>query len=223
MSGGRPRTTRAAIPAGPPLPPSFYRRPTLRVARELLGSFLVRQIGSKSGRKAGGKAGRTILAGRIVEVEAYLGRTDPASHAFRGKTARNDVMFRGGGLLYVYFTYGMHHCANVVTGRAGSGSAVLIRAIEPVASLGRMAANRGLIRPPATQRMIAGGPARLCQALGIGAADNGIPLQGPEIFIVPGPPPPQRLVGRSPRIGISAGREKLWRFFIKDSSSLSRP
>jgi DNA-3-methyladenine glycosylase len=212
MAGSRPRPARSAVPAGAILPPSFYRRPTLRVARDLLGAYLVRRIG------------RTVLAGRIVEVEAYLGRTDPASHAYRGKSARNAMMFREGGHLYVYFTYGMHHCANVVTGRAGAGSAVLIRALEPVSGLARMAVNRGIAGgrdvPP---RMLTGGPARLCQAMDIGAGENGLPLEGPEIRIVAGAPPPRSLIGSSPRIGISAGREKPWRFFVRGSPCLSRP
>jgi DNA-3-methyladenine glycosylase len=86
-----------------------------------------------------------------------------------------------------------------------------------------MAANRGLPRPRATKRMLTGGPARLCQALGIGAGENGLSLQGPEIYIVAGTPPPRRLIARSPRIGISAGRDKLLRLYIKGSASLSRP
>jgi DNA-3-methyladenine glycosylase len=132
-------------------------------------------------------------------------------------------MFREGGHLYVYFTYGMHHCANVVTGRAGTPSAVLIRAIEPIAGLGRMAANRGLPRHSTPQRSLAGGPARLCQALQIGPGENGISLQGPDMFILGGSPLPRNLIARSPRIGISAGREKLWRLYIKGSPFLSRP
>jgi len=206
------RPARSAIAKGRPLPPSFYRRPALHVARDLLGAILVRRIG------------RSVLAGRIVEVEAYLGRTDPASHAFRGKTRRNEVMFLDGGRLYVYFTYGMHHCANVVTGRAGTGSAVLIRALEPVAGTGRMAANRGLKGPGTPPpRALTGGPARLCQALAIDAAENGLGLQGPEISILKGPPPTPGQVSRSPRIGISAGREKLWRFTLRGNPALSRP
>jgi DNA-3-methyladenine glycosylase len=211
MSGGRSRHGPAGIPGGPPLPPTFYHRPALSVARDLLGAFLVR------------RAGRTILAGRIVEVEAYLGRRDPASHAFRGSSTRNEVMFREGGHLYVYFTYGMHHCANVVTGGAGTPSAVLIRAIEPIAGLDRMAANRGMPRQSTPPRLLAGGPARLCQALQIGPGENGISLQGPEVFIVGGSPLPRNLIARSPRIGISAGREKLWRLYIRGSPFLSRP
>lgn len=211
MSGRRPAAPRSAPTAGRVLPPEFYRRPTLQVARGLLGATLVRTIG------------RTVLAGRIVEVEAYLGAIDPASHAFRGKTARNEVMFRAGGRLYVYFTYGMHHCANVVTGRAGSGSAVLIRALEPVTGIARMARNRGLAGRPVAPRMLTGGPARLCQALRIGAPENGLSLQGPEVRIVAGTPPPRSLVASSPRIGISSGRDKLWRFTIRGNPCLSRP
>ncbi len=102
------------------LPRSFYLRSTITIARELLGKRLVRVLNGK------------MLVGRIVETEAYRGKLDPASHAFRGRTQRNAVMFREGGHLYVYFTYGMHFCANVVTGKEGTGEAVLIHAIEPL-------------------------------------------------------------------------------------------
>jgi DNA-3-methyladenine glycosylase len=116
------------------LPRSFYLQPTVRIARQLLGKVLVR------------KRGRTLLAGRIIEVEAYLGEDDPASHAFRGRTKRNDVMFWRGGHLYVYFTYGMHFCANVVTGDAGTGNAVLLRALEPLEGMRAMGAAGGRCR-----------------------------------------------------------------------------
>ena len=112
-----------------PVPRSFYLRPTLQVARNLLGRHIVRKVDTK------------LLVGRIVEVEAYCKR-DPASHAFRGRTRRNDVMFWEGGHLYVYFTYGMHYCANVVTGNEGIGEAVLIRAVEPLAGIEVMKKNR---------------------------------------------------------------------------------
>ncbi|MDE3057558.1 MAG: DNA-3-methyladenine glycosylase, partial [Bacteroidota bacterium] len=112
------------------LPRSFYTRPALTVARELLGKILVRKIGS------------VMLTGKIVEAEAYLGESDPASHAFRGKTERNSVMFRDGGYLYVYFTYGMHFCSNVVTGKEGIARAVLLRAVEPVEGIEAMKKNR---------------------------------------------------------------------------------
>ena len=219
MSAPRRPSKAAGDPTGPPafplanlraskaLPPAFYRRPTLRVARDLIGACLVRRIG------------RNLLAGRIVEVEAYLGATDGASHAFRGKTRRNEVMFGDGGHLYVYFTYGMHHCANVVTGRPGKGSAVLIRALEPVAGVAKMAVNRGIGRP----RLLTSGPARLCRALAITTGENGLSLQGPEVFIVAGPPVPRGSIERSGRVGISRAREKPWRFTLRGSPFLSRP
>jgi DNA-3-methyladenine glycosylase len=109
-----------------PLPRSFYIRPTITVAKDLLGKYLVRRIQKK------------LLVGRIVEVEAYLGEKDPASHAYRGKTKRNEVMFEEGGHLYVYFTYGMHFCCNVVTEEAGKGRAVLLRAVEPIVGVEEM-------------------------------------------------------------------------------------
>ena len=102
------------------LPRSFYLKPTLTVARELLGKYLVRKIS------------RTTLIGKLVDVEAYLGDQDPASHAYNGRTKPNDVMFGEAGHLYVYFTYGMHHCANVVTGKEQVAHAVLLRAVEPI-------------------------------------------------------------------------------------------
>lgn len=202
-------------PGGAILPPSFYRRPVLRVAKDLLGKYFVRVNG------------RAVLAGRIVEVEAYRGRDDPASHAYRGRSKRNEVMFREGGRLYVYFTYGMHFCANVVTGREGTGSAVLIRALEPVAGLTRMTANRLLgARSPSSRRMsprmITSGPARLCRAMRIGRKQNGLGLAGPEFFIMSGPAARPAKIGTSPRIGISAGTDKLWRFFIPGNAYLSR-
>ncbi len=155
-------------------------------------------------------------------MEAYLGAADPASHAYRGRSPRNEAMFRRGGSLYVYFTYGMHYCANVVTGREGSASAVLIRALEPVAGFARMASNRKLRGIPSDPRLLAGGPARLCQALRIGREENGEDLQGPRIFIVRGRTPPDKDIGVSRRIGISAGRGKLWRFYLRGNACLSR-
>jgi DNA-3-methyladenine glycosylase len=170
------------------------------------------------------KSGTTLFAGRIVEVEAYLGTRDPASHAYRGMTPRNEVMFGEGGHLYVYFTYGMHYCCNVVTGRIGEGGAVLVRAVEPVAGIRAMTARRsqgdGRRR---TAHELCSGPGKLCQAFGIARAENGTDLCGGTIWLARkrGESPPRR-ISRSPRIGISSGREHLWRFFIPDTPFGSR-
>lgn len=205
-------------PAPPPeapyvrLPRTFYLRPTLTVARDLPGRYLVRRLGSAT------------LIGRIVEVEAYLGSRDPASHAYRGMTPRNEVMFAGGGRLYVYFTYGMHFCCNVVTGPEGRGEAVLIRAAEPLEGIETMTALRsagdGRRR---TEVELCSGPGKLCQAFGITRTENGTDLCGDTIWLARGrrvhPPPP---VSRSVRIGISSGKEHHWRFFLENNPFVSR-
>jgi len=167
------------------------------------------------------------MTGRIVEVEAYLGKKDPASHAFRGKTERNSVMFREGGCLYVYFTYGMHFCANVVTGPSGSASAVLLRALEPVNGIERMVTQRfgtrirrGASVPAKTIRSATNGPAKLCQALGIGRKENGEDLCGETIWIAEGPGD-RGILLRSARIGITRGTGHRWRFFLKGNKFVS--
>lgn len=195
------------------LPRRFYLRPTLVVARELLGKFLVRKIG------------RTRIVGKIVEVEAYR-EGDPASHSFRGKTQRNDVMFWKGGHLYVYFTYGMHFCANVVTGPEGKGEAVLIRAVEPLQAVEAMMRRRGFGgRSKGTKRTgrwsedelvnLTNGPAKVCEAFGIGRKQNGTDLLGDKIYITWGEAISRKRVGRSTRIGIRNGRDRKWRFYVK--------
>lgn len=149
--------------------------------------------------------------GRIVEVEAYR-EDDPASHSFRGATPRNAVMFGPPGHLYVYFTYGMHHCANVVTGAAGEGAAVLLRAVDPVAGIELMRTRRQG-RP-----QLADGPAKLCQAFAIGPEHDGADLcRGPEIGVFDDgtPPPSEPLVG--PRIGISKAVDVPWRWRVATS------
>ena len=162
------------------------------------------------------------MSGMIVEVEAYNGGDDPASHAFRGPTPRNQVMFLGGGILYVYFTYGMHFCANVVTGREGSGSAVLLRALEPCDGVSAMARHRS--RPASERATLLSGPAKLCQAMKIGRDDNGTDLCGDRIWIEDrGLTVPSRSIITSPRIGITRGKEKPWRFCVEGSRFLSRP
>lgn len=191
------------------LPRSFYLRPTLAIARDLLGKLLIRRIGSK------------LLVGRIVETEAYRGSIDPASHAYRGKTERNAVMFRQGGHLYVYFTYGMHFCANVVTESEGKGCAVLIRALEPLEGIDAMARVRNL--PATERRKLCSGPAKLCEAFRIGRNENGTDLCGSTIWIAVSAGKEERLrIARTRRIGISQAKDHLWRFTIADSPFLSR-
>ncbi len=163
-------------------------------------------------------------------MEAYLGELDPASHAYRGRTKRNDVMFWTGGHLYVYFTYGMHFCCNVVAGKEGTGRAVLLRALEPLQGIDLMAKNRGLSNPVGagfspranTLRDLTNGPAKLCQAFRIGRRENGADLRGDEVCILRGERVPPRAVATSARIGITSGREKKWRFYIRGNPFVSR-
>ncbi len=168
-------------------------------------------------------------AGRIVEVEAYKGAIDPASHAYRGATPRTAVMFGRPGFLYVYFTYGMHWCANVVTGPDGQASALLIRALAPLRGVDQMR----LVRPAARRdRDLCNGPAKLCQALGITGADNGADLlarrrtdEGDGAAVVrlldDGTPPPQR-PAQGKRIGISVAKDEPWRFWVPGDENVSR-
>ncbi len=192
------------------LPRSFYARPALRVAKDLLGKTLVRRIG------------RDTLSGKIVEVEAYRGAKDPASHAYHGRTKRNEVMFHQGGCLYVYFTYGMHFCANIVTGKKDVGEAVLIRALQPVTGIEVMKRNRSFTKGARAKHSLTNGPAKLCQAFGIEGKENGTDLLGDKIFLIAGVSIPKAHIGTSTRVGISRGKEKRWRFFIKENAWLSQ-
>lgn len=196
------------------LPRSFYRRPADKVAPALLGRYIVR-------REAGA---RLIL--RIVETEAYLGAGDPASHAWGGRrTARTSALFRPGGCAYVYLVYGLHHMLNVVTESEEEGSAVLIRAGEPVAGERAMLRNRGLVEP-IVGGALAGGPGRLCQALGIDLDDNRSWLDGESLRICRGrPSSPSRIVA-APRVGVDyAGEAASWalRFVERENPNVSRP
>jgi DNA-3-methyladenine glycosylase len=169
------------------LPRRFYARPALDVAQDLLGHELV-------WRGEGG-----TLGGIIVEVEAYGGADDPASHAFRGATARNRTMFGPPGHAYVYFTYGMHHCVNVVTGRAGEPGAVLVRALAPRTHLALWRARR----PDLDPLRIASGPGRVCRALGLGRVHDGLDLTKSALVIrrrarAGTPSRVRRAAGRSP-------------------------
>jgi DNA-3-methyladenine glycosylase len=189
-----------------PLPRSFYARPSLVVARDLLCRLLVRRLPEAT------------LVARIVECEAYQ-EDDPASHSYRGPTARTEVMFGRPGRLYVYFTYGMHYCMNVVTGQDGEGSAVLLRAAEPIQGLESMAERRGASDP----RLLCAGPARLTRAFGIGRADNGIDLvDGGDLLVAAGAPVPDEEVGAGPRVGIRSATDRPWRFFELGSRFVSR-
>jgi DNA-3-methyladenine glycosylase len=168
------------------------------------------------------------VAVRLVEVEAYRGADDPASHSFRGRTARNAVMFGPPGHLYVYFIYGMHFCLNAVTGEAGVGSAVLIRAGEPLAGAVRMAELRGLAAAGRATRPgdLAGGPGKLCRALAIDRALDGAPLDRPPLWIEPGEPAADGEVAASPRVGVDyAGEAAAWplRFALRGNPHVSRP
>ncbi len=202
---------------GPILPRAWYGHPTLRVARALLGKILVH-------RSAVG-----ITAGRIVEVEAYRGPEDRAAHTAGGRrTPRNEVMWGPAGHLYVYFTYGMHHCCNVVTRDAGHPEAVLLRGLEPIAGVPLMRHRR---TQPTRRSALADvelgrGPGNLCRAMGIDRTLNGTDLISGHIRLLDAPRIPARQVERSPRIGIDyagAHAARPWRFFVRDTPAVSGP
>jgi DNA-3-methyladenine glycosylase len=163
-------------------------------------------------------------AGRIVEVEAYKGALDPASHAYRGQTPRTAVMFGPAGFLYVYFTYGMHWCANVVCGPEGEAGAVLIRALAPLRGLDEMRVARPAAR---RDRDLCNGPAKLCQALDITGAENGTDLlsrRGPPErvrLLDDGTPPPEH-PAQGRRIGITVAIDEPWRFWVAGEESVPR-
>ena len=199
MVAGVPRGARV-------LPRSFYARDSREVAPELLGKLLV----------ADG------LVVRIVEVEAYAGAEDPGSHAYRGQTPRNRVMFGPAGHLYVYFTYGMHWCANAVCGADGWPTAVLLRAAAPVRGLGTMQDRRPAAR---RERDLLSGPAKLCSALALDRAHDGADLVKGDRGVVladDGTPPPAAPVVTT-RVGLSAGTEHPWRWYVPGDPNVSRP
>lgn len=187
------------------LPRRFYRRSPLDVAPDLLHKVLVH----------GGRAGR------IVEVEAYLGGDDPASHAFRGPTPRTEVMFGPPGHLYVYFSYGMHWCANAVVDEPGTAGAVLIRALAPLRGIDAMTA----ARPAARRRVdLANGPAKVCQALGIEGHHGGLDLtQGPGPTIVDDGTAAPADIDTGPRVGISRAADWPLRFSVRGDPHRSKP
>lgn len=187
------------------MPRSFYARDPRDVAQGLLNKVLVHD-------------GRAV---RLVEAEAYVGSIDPGAHSFRGMTARNATMFGPPGHLYVYFTYGMHWCANAVCGDEGVGWAVLLRAGTPLAGVELM---RG-VRPNArTDRDLCSGPAKLCQALGLDRAFDGADLVTGDqrvVILDDGIPPPRRAANTT-RIGLSAGAEHPWRWYVPGDPNVSR-
>ncbi len=184
---------RRPLPGWPDL-----RRPALEVAPDLLGCVL-----------------RTAdAAARIVEVEAYEGAIDPASHAFRGPTRRNAVMFGPAGVLYVYQLHG-HSCCNVVCRAEGVAGAVLLRAAEVVDGLDAARARR----PGVPDARLARGPGNLCRALGIGAAHNGADLRGPVVRLEPGPPPDA--VTSGPRVNVASAAAQPWRFWVSGHPAVS--
>jgi DNA-3-methyladenine glycosylase len=197
-----------AAAGGGPLPEAFYARDTSRVARALLGCVLESEFNGQ----------RT--AGRIVEVEAYVGPHDPAAHGYGNRRSRrNERLFGPPGTSYVYFIYGMHWCFNAVTERDGYPAAVLVRALEPCAGLETMASRRRLD----DAKKLCSGPARLCEALGITGSINGLSLTRGPVRITR-PLPSRRVpIVAGPRIGISQAADWPLRFVEHGSPWLSRP
>jgi DNA-3-methyladenine glycosylase len=179
---------------------AFFRRSVHEVAPDLIGATLL----------------FNGVGGRLVEVEAYH-HTDPAAHSYRGPTARNAVMFGPPGYAYVYRSYGIHWCLNFVCEPKGSASAVLIRALEPTDGLPLMRRRRGLI----DVRLLGAGPGRVCEALGITAAHNGLALDEPPFTLFARTGEVEVIAG--PRIGITKAAEKPWRYGLKGSTFLSKP
>lgn len=192
-------------PPSDKLPRSFYGRPALAVARDLLGKVMVLE-------EPGPGAGTAVRrAARIVEVEAYVGEHDLACHAAKGRTERTDVMFGPPGHAYVYLIYGMYRCFNVVTCPEGTAAAVLVRGVEPLEGF-----------PPGART---DGPGRLCGAMGITMAHNKLDLLDERLFLLDAPPVPSGRVARGPRIGVDYAGEwaaKPYRLWIRDHPHVSR-
>lgn len=193
------------------MPGEFFARPTLRVARDLVGKRLVCEVGSDR------------VAGTIVEVEAYRGEADRACHASRGRTRRTEGLYRCPGVYYVYLIYGMYWCLNVVTEREDYPAAVLVRAVEPTEGLDAMRARRGAAR---RDEELTSGPGKLCQAYGIDGSFHGDHCERSRLFVEDAPRLPDRGVGRGPRVGVDyAGecRDHPWRFCVRGNPFVSRP
>jgi DNA-3-methyladenine glycosylase len=195
-----------AVRRSAPLPASFYERDTEQVARDLLGAVL--RCTTSDG----------AASGRIVETEAYLGEHDLACHAAAGLTQRTRWLYGAPGTAYVYFIYGVHWCFNAVTRAVGSPSAVLVRALEPLDGLELMRERRGDVR----DRDLTNGPGKLCEALGITGAQNGIPLRKSAIEILRGVTVPEERVVVTPRIGITKSAEWPLRWYVADNPYVSK-
>lgn len=182
----------------------FLAQPAEIAAPRLLGCYLVREIDGQE------------LVGKIVETEAY-DQSDAASHSYRGRTPRTDVMFGSPGHLYVYFTYGMHYCCNVVCGETGQGAAVLIRALEPLRGEDLMAANRH------GAKGLSDGPAKLCQALNINNSLNGHDLRRSPLRLVIRPEIEPAQIVQTTRVGINQAKDVPWRFYLEGNAYVSKP
>lgn len=188
------------------LPVSFFARPAEQVARELLGATVVSTL-------AGART-----AGRIVETEAYLGYDDPASHGYRNRRhAQNEALFGPPGTWYVYLSYGMHWCANLVCGATGQASAVLLRALEPVQGLTVMRERRGAV----ADRQLCSGPGKLCQALAITRDQDGLSMRRSGAVVLSAGEPPAAIIA-APRIGITKAMDWPLRFVVDGSPWVSR-
>lgn len=190
----------------------FYKEDPVKLAPKLLGKFIIRKFHS------------TFLIAKIVETEAYRGADDEAAHSYNGKTKRTEVMFKEGGYLYVYFTYGLHYCANVVCGKEGHGAAVLIRGVEPIENIKQMGINRFNKNDLSKKELInlTNGPAKFCQAFGITKNENGLKLTENTIFLTKGSYLKKSEVIQTTRIGITRAVNFPWRFYIKNNPYVSK-
>jgi len=183
----------------------FFTQPTLQVARKLLGKYLVL------------KQNGTMLSGKIVETEAYIGKNDPASHAFGRITPRNQIMYGPPGFAYIYFIYGNYFCLNFVTEEKGFPAAVLIRALEPSDGIEKMSKNRNSVAP----ENLTNGPGKLCQAFGIDKNLNGCDITSNSLFVEDRNETVDQIES-SNRIGVREGNDKKWRFYIAKNSYVSK-
>lgn len=189
------------------LPVSFFARPVETVAQELLGTVMVSAVRG------------TVTAGRIVETEAYLGRDDPASHGYQlRRNARNQSLYRPPGTWYVYLSYGMHWCANLVCQVDGIGAAILVRALEPLEGLERMRKRRGGV----ADRLLASGPGKLCQALAITRSLDGALMPKSAVSVLSGGLRADERVQVTPRVGITKASDWLLRFTVAESRWVSK-